>query len=126
MSTVLIAGATGMLGGLIAGHLLEQEGVKVRLLVRDSARDDPRKKADLDSLVTRGASIVTGDVGEPASLDQATEGVDVVISALQGGADIIVDGQIALAEAAVRHGQPVHPVRLRPRSVRGTQRRAPV
>jgi hypothetical protein len=43
-------------------------------------------------------------VSEQASLDDATRGVDVVISALQGQRDIIVDGQIALATAAVRSG----------------------
>ena len=43
-------------------------------------------------------------VTDPASLDTATAGVDVVVSAVQGGPDVIVDGQIALAEAAARHG----------------------
>lgn len=104
MTTVLIAGGTGMLGGLIAGHLLDQDGVDVRLLVRESATTDPAKSADLGRLTARGARIVIGDVADPASLDQAVRGVDVVISALQGGADVIVDGQVALAEAAVRHG----------------------
>jgi len=37
-------------------------------------------------------------------LDAVTQDVDVVVSALQGGDDVIVHGQIALAEAAVRHG----------------------
>ena len=103
-TTLPIAGASGRLGGLIAGHLLDQDGVVVRLLVRESAQADPDKARKLDGLVARGASIVTGDVGDPESLDRATRGVDVVVSALQGGADVIVDGQIALAEAAVRNG----------------------
>jgi len=93
MNTVLIAGATGMLGNLIAGHLLDQDGVQVRLLVRDSAGNDPEKAAALEGLTARGATIVTGDVSDPASLDIATLGVDVVISALQGGPSVIVDGQ---------------------------------
>ncbi len=103
-TTVLVAGASGRLGGLIAGHLLDQDGAVVRLLVRESAQADPGKARKLDGLVARGASIVTGDVSDPESLDRATRGVDVVISALQGGADVIVDGQIALAQAAVRNG----------------------
>lgn len=41
---------------------------------------------------------------DPASLDRATAGVDVVVSALQGAPAVIVDGQIALAESAVRNG----------------------
>lgn len=38
------------------------------------------------------------------SLDRATEGVDVVVSAVQGGREVVVDGQIALARAAVKSG----------------------
>ncbi len=40
-TTLLIAGASGRLGGLIAGHLLDQDGAVVRLLVRESAQADP-------------------------------------------------------------------------------------
>jgi NmrA-like family len=47
--------------------------------------------------------VVTGDVTDPASLPATTD-VDVVVSALQGGPDVIAEGQIALAEAAARHG----------------------
>ena len=104
MTSVLIAGGTGMLGRSIASHLLDQPDVDVRLLVRDSSPGDPGKEGAIQHLVSRGASIVAGDVSDPASLDQATQGVDVVISALQGRSEIIVDGQVALAEAAVRNG----------------------
>lgn len=51
-----------------------------------------------------GATIVDGDLSAPATLKAATVGVDVVVSAVQGGRDIIVDGQVALAEAAVSNG----------------------
>ena len=104
MTTVLIAGATGMLGHRIAGHLLAQPDTAVRLLVRDPATADPDKAARLAALVSRGAVVITGDVTDPASLDQATAGVDVVVSALQGDPSVIVDGQVALAEAAARSG----------------------
>jgi len=104
MKTVLIAGATGMLGRLIASHLLDQEGVNVRILLRGSAQNDGDRAVAIDGLVARGATTVAGDVTDTSSLEAATRGVDVVISALQGGPDIIVDGQIALAEASVRNG----------------------
>ena len=94
-TTLLVAGATGRRGGLIAGHLLDQDGAVLRLLVRESVQAEPDKARKLDELVARGASVVTGDEGDPESLDRATRGVDVVISALQGGADVIVGGQIA-------------------------------
>lgn len=52
----------------------------------------------------RGAVVVIGDVTGPSFLDAATSGVDVVVSALQGGPEVIVDGQVALAERAARTG----------------------
>ncbi len=103
-NTVLLAGATGMLGARIAEHLLETEDVALRLLVRPVALADPDKRSGLDPLLERGAEVVEGDVTDPASLARATEGVDVVVSALQGGREIIVDGQIALARAAAKSG----------------------
>jgi uncharacterized protein YbjT (DUF2867 family) len=103
-TTVLLAGATGMLGNRIAGHLLDQPDVALRLLLRTAPSAGTVKARAVDSLVARGAAVATGDVTEPASLDAATRDVDVVVSALQGGPDIIVDGQIALARAAARNG----------------------
>jgi uncharacterized protein YbjT (DUF2867 family) len=103
-TTVLVAGATGMFGARIATHLLDQPDVAIRLLLRESSRTNPAKARTMDALVAYGATIVTGDVSDAASLGQATAGVDVVVSALQGGPDIIVDGQVALAEAAARNG----------------------
>ena len=98
--TILLAGATGMLGGRIAHYLLEQPDARVRLLVRDIAG----KKHALDSFATKGAELIEGDLADPASLDRATHGVDVIVSAVQGGPDIIVDGQVALAAAGKRNG----------------------
>jgi uncharacterized protein YbjT (DUF2867 family) len=103
-NTVLLAGATGMLGARIAHHLLEAEDVALRLLVRPAALADPAKRSGLDPLVERGAELVEGDVTDPASLLRATDGVDVVVSALQGGREVVVDGQIALARAAAKSG----------------------
>lgn len=51
-----------------------------------------------------GAEIVEGELGDRASLDLATRGIDVIVSAVQGGPDVIVDGQVALAEARRRNG----------------------
>ena len=103
-TTVLLAGASGMLGERIAHHLLAQDDVAVRLLVRAASQEDPAKRSSLDALVARGATVVTGDVAEPSSLRKAVQGVDTVISALQGREDVIVDGQVALAQAAVEAG----------------------
>jgi len=93
-----------MLGARIAEHLLDADDAALRLLVRQETLDNPDKSRALQPLVDRGAELVAGDVTDPASLAEATRGVDVVVSALQGGREIVVDGQVALARAAVANG----------------------
>lgn len=96
--TVLLVGATGMLGGRIAAHLADDAGARLRLLVRDASSDK------LAPLRDRNVEILEGGLSDSASLDRATTGVDVIISAVQGGPNVIVDGQVALAEAGKRNG----------------------
>ncbi len=100
--TVLLAGATGMLGSQIALHLLDHPEARLRLLVR--AGDAGKRRAMLDLLRKRGAEVIEGNLTDPASLDRATQGADVIVSAVQGGPEVIVDGQVALAEAGRRNG----------------------
>ena len=101
--TVLLAGATGMLGSRIAHHLLAAGGADLRLLVRPAEGNSSRRQA-LQPLLAAGATVVEGDVADPRGLAAATRGVEVVVSALQGGHDVVVDGQVALAEAAAEAG----------------------
>ena len=101
---VLLVGGTGMLGGKIARALLAKEAaVDLRVLARKSG-DGDKAAAALSDLKAQGATVVEGDLTDPGSLDAATKGIDVVVSAVQGGDDIIIDGQVALAEAAKRNG----------------------
>jgi uncharacterized protein YbjT (DUF2867 family) len=99
--TILVAGATGWLGRKIAEEA-QARGVNVRLLLRGGARNP--KAAELQSLTAKGAEIVAGDLNDPAALDRAAKGVNVVVSAVQGGHDVILDGQVALAKAAKANG----------------------
>ncbi|MBP5935773.1 NmrA family NAD(P)-binding protein [Streptomyces acidiscabies] len=98
MSTKVIAvvGASGHLGGLIADEVLAQSDAQLRLLVRPESR---AKVADLES---RGAQIVEGVFGAVSddTLAAFTAGATTVVSAVQGGPDVIVDGQAALLRAA--------------------------
>lgn len=96
--SVLLVGATGMLGGRVASHLLDQPDVRLRLLVR------PGRRGAVAPLAARGAEVVEGDLRDEAGLRAATAGVDVVMSTVQGGPDVVVDGQLALARAAVASG----------------------
>jgi uncharacterized protein YbjT (DUF2867 family) len=104
LHSVLIVGATGMLGGRIAHQLIELPGVSLRILAREEALSNSTKKERLLALEAHGASIVFGDLAASDSLQRATEGVDVVVSAVQGGPHVIVDGQLALARAAHQQG----------------------
>lgn len=82
MKSHLVVGATGFLGGLITRRLLEKD-TDVRILVRPNSNFMP--------LIEIGAQPVIGDLKDPRSLDQACEGIDVVIttanSAQRGGRD---------------------------------------
>ncbi len=98
--TILLAGATGMLGSRIAHHLLNLPGARVRLMVRDAGTN----KKDMEPFVARGAELIEGDLADAASLDRATRGVDVIVSAVQGGPEVIVAGQVALANAGKANG----------------------
>jgi uncharacterized protein YbjT (DUF2867 family) len=91
---ILVAGATGILGGLITQRLLG-EGKDVRILVRHNS---PAEEMALQgmatsarSLIGAGAQPVYGDLKDCASLDAACEGIETVIttanSAMRGGED---------------------------------------
>jgi nucleoside-diphosphate-sugar epimerase len=100
-SVVAIAGAGGWLGQKIAAAVLDAGGVP-RLLLRGGEHHP--KAAQLSGLVGRGALIVPADVSDPASLGAALAGAEVIVSALQGGPDTIIDGQRALALAGKAAG----------------------
>ena len=100
--SILLVGATGMLGGHIAREILDQPNVQLRLLLRAPNAADTQ--AHIAPLRDRGAEVVTGDLADPASLDRATQGIDVIVSAVQGGPEVIIDGQVALADIGKRNG----------------------
>ncbi|MGA2763481.1 MAG: NmrA family NAD(P)-binding protein [Spirochaetia bacterium] len=96
---ILVAGVTGWLGRQIADALLRAGNAEVRGLVRaDSA--DPEKAKNLADLRSRGMNVAYGNLGDPASLQAACSGVEVVISAVQGGPEVIIEGQRNLLAAA--------------------------
>lgn len=72
---ILVAGGTGRLGTLVVNRLVNR-GLIVRVLTRDPDRGA--------HLAGDHVEVVTGDVRDRDSLGPATEGVDVVVSAVQG------------------------------------------
>lgn len=100
---ILVVGATGYLGGMIARQLLAQ-GQPVRVLVRP--------QSDYSALESAGAQPATGDLKDPASLAAACSGVSAVITtanaAQRGGDDtfdsVDLNGNRSLIDAAAAAG----------------------
>jgi uncharacterized protein YbjT (DUF2867 family) len=85
-----------MLGGKIARALLAKgDAARVRAMVRPGGAPDDRTQAKLDELARLGADLVLGELADHSSLTQATRDMEVVVSALQGGPEVIVEGQLA-------------------------------
>jgi uncharacterized protein YbjT (DUF2867 family) len=70
---VLIAGGTGFIGTRVVDELLAKGGHRILVMTRDPARTRPKD----------GVEYVQGDVTDPASLESATRGVDVVVHTVQ-------------------------------------------
>jgi uncharacterized protein YbjT (DUF2867 family) len=70
---ILVAGATGYLGGFVAREL-SRRGCSVRALVRS-----PEKLGDLESVIDE---VIVGEVTKPDTLAHACDGIDVVFSSV--------------------------------------------
>jgi uncharacterized protein YbjT (DUF2867 family) len=100
---VLVIGGTGMLGGQVVSELLAR-GKRVRALVRPTS--------DAKRLESNGVEIARGDMMDPASLLQAMDGADAVVSTAAGYTrhskgdtdEIDIIGNQNLANAARRAG----------------------
>ena len=99
-ATVVVAGATGNLGGHIA-RALRERGVSVRALVRRGTTDDK-----LERLRNRGVTIVSVDFRNASQVAPAFSGASCVVSALAGLREVIVEIQTLLLDAAVKAGVP--------------------
>jgi NADH dehydrogenase len=110
-----MAGATGMLGGIITRQLLAR-GKEVRILVRHNSPSEAMAAQGMatsaKTLVEAGAQPVYGDMKDRASLDPTMAGVSVVLttanSAMRGGDDnpetVEFQGNRKLIEAAKAAG----------------------
>src|SRR5262245_14427935 len=106
-STVLVVGATGVLGMEVCRQLAVA-GKKVKGLVRTSSQEEK-----INGLHELGVETVTGDMKDPESLYQAFQNVDAIISTTtstishqEGDSIETVDlaGQLNVAEAASAAG----------------------
>lgn len=97
---ILVAGATGDLGGRIIKALVKN-GARVRALVREGS--DP---AALDILSSSGVQLIKADLTDRNALIAACTGISCVVSALAGLREVIVDAQELLLKAAIAAGVP--------------------
>lgn len=97
---IVVAGATGHLGGLITAALRDR-GARVRAVVRHGTTKE--KRIPLERI---GADVVAVDYSDPAQLARACDGVECVVSALAGLGDVIIDAQASLLDAAVASAVP--------------------
>jgi uncharacterized protein YbjT (DUF2867 family) len=87
------------MGSKIVRELVALGRAAVRATHRDGSKPDQVAK-----LRQTGAELVTADLSDEASLARACEGVDVVVSSVQGTREIIVGGQTRLLRAAEKAG----------------------
>lgn len=99
-STIVVAGATGNLGGRIVKALCERRAV-VRALVRHGTARDR-----IERLEKLGAMIASVDLNNASEVTQACSGASCVVSALSGLRDVIVEAQTVLLKAAIKAGAP--------------------
>jgi uncharacterized protein YbjT (DUF2867 family) len=112
---ILVAGATGIVGGMITRRLLEQDK-DVRILVRHNSPSEQLARegraTSAEELIEAGAEPVYGDLRDRASLDAALEGIETVITTAnsvgRGGEDnpqsVDLEGNRNLIEAAREAG----------------------
>jgi nucleoside-diphosphate-sugar epimerase len=99
-ATILVAGATGNLGGRIA-RALRERGANVRALVRHGTARDK-----LGRLQELGVEMAAVDLRSASEVIPACTGMSCVVSALQGLRDVIVEAQTVLLDAAIKADVP--------------------
>lgn len=97
---IILAGATGELGGRIARSLRDR-AAEVTAIVRRGA---PIEK--LARLRALGVTVAEVDFADPSALTEACAGGSCVVSALSGLRAVIVEAQTSLLRAAVDAGVP--------------------
>ncbi|MDP2274648.1 MAG: NmrA family NAD(P)-binding protein [Archangium sp.] len=97
---IVIVGSAGKLGRLVLASLLKQPNLKVRALVRDLT------KPEVAVLVGPRVELKVFDIAKATAAERtaAVSGAFAVVSTVQGGPDIIIDGQLALLRAAKAAG----------------------
>lgn len=97
---IVLAGATGHLGGLIA-RALRARGARVRAIVRPGTA-----RGRIVELQQLGVAVAEADYRDGVQLARACEGGACVVSTLSGLREVIVDVQASFLQASVDAGVP--------------------
>jgi NmrA-like family len=97
---ILVAGATGNLGGRIVKALIAQ-GAEVKAIVRNNT--DAKK---VEALEKQGVTVLAIDMSSVSEIAMACKGVSCVVSALAGLKEVILDAQLTILEGAIEAGVP--------------------
>lgn len=97
---IVVAGATGRLGGRIVTHL-QQRGASVVVLARPNSNTEAVR-----ALRERGVEVAVVDMNDVASIAAACRGAACVVSAVLGLRDVMVDAQQQLVRGAMAAGVP--------------------
>src|ERR1700709_1265107 len=91
---ILVAGATGNLGGKIIRELLKLNAEPVALV-------RPETASDKIAVLEKNVRVMKIDMTNMAQLMEACTNVSCIVSALQGLHDVIVDTQTTLLNSAI-------------------------
>ncbi|QXV66820.1 NmrA family NAD(P)-binding protein [Mucilaginibacter sp. 21P] len=97
---ILVAGATGDLGGKIC-RSLRIKGARVRAIVREESSSEK-----VVELRESGVEVITVQFDDEKQLIAACNGVSCVVSVLAGLSDVIIMAQSHLLHAAIKAGVP--------------------
>ncbi len=97
---IVVVGAAGKLGRLVVDALLAQPNVSVRALVRDPQK--PELAAAQHARLSYQAFDIVG--ASDSEQQAAVQGAWAVVSTLQGGPDVLIEGQSRLLLAAKAAG----------------------
>jgi nucleoside-diphosphate-sugar epimerase len=92
---IVVAGATGNLGGQIVTNLVAQ-GAEVRALVRPSSDAETVR-----NLQKQGVAVIVMGVWNVENIAKACVGASCVVSVLSGLREVIIDAQKVLLDAAI-------------------------
>lgn len=97
---ILIFGATGLIGQHIANAILANKDKFDRITIFTSSTTISTKANEIESLKSRGAEIIAGELTSASDVKKAYSGIDTVVSCVGRP---VIHTQLQLIELADKH-----------------------